>query len=454
MIDISEQETTKEPAVRQQSTARSTHPLLWEVCELGMLLIGFLVILLSLPVRYFYDGTTRFNALLALIQHGIVSNVSYSMVGPFFSLPLYELDRRIPLYGEAYWWQNHYNIFLLAAVFALTYAILRRRMDPVLLRRFFLIILVASMFGNSITFFGGETFTALGFGMGILVALLAWELVGWIAVVLGVVNTPAALVGLILAMLSYIFQKKRLRYCVVVIAAGALICAEAWIRRGSPLNNGYGNQAFSTPFLLGLISILFSFGKGLLFFVPGLLLPVKNAILTGKGEKRQELYTVYKLWLWFVVGLVLVYSSWWAWYGGWFWGPRFFVFASIPASFALAVRLRNPSTSLFANILTLLVLGYSFWVGLDGALFDQFDLSTICKANLEYLCHYNPQDSVLWRPFEVTLSLSRDQEMFLLFSLLVFAYLVTPLLLIIGKQILMYLQDLRHSVFKVNSWGI
>ncbi|MGH2479936.1 MAG: hypothetical protein ACRDHW_09805, partial [Ktedonobacteraceae bacterium] len=406
--DISEKETIETPAVHRDTFEEASFRRLREYFELCLLGAGICAMLIWLPVRYFFDGTARFNALLALIQHGVISPVSYSMVGPLFSLMLWPLDRLFPLFGETNWWQERYNIFLLAAVFALTYVILCRRMDAALLRKFFLIILVGSMFGNNVTFFAGETFTALLVGMGILVALLAWEVIGWFVVVLGVVNTPATLVGLSLVTLNHIIQKKRVRYCLMVIAAGLLIAAESWIRRGNPLNGGYENQTFSTPFLLGLISILFSFGKGILFFAPALLLPVKN-FLKDTGEKFQTLYHAYKLWMLFVVGLVLVYSSWWAWYGGWSWGPRFFLFASIPASFALAVRLRYQSRSIFANLLTLLFLGYSLWVGIDGAIFDQSDLANTCTVHnyaQEYLCHYNPLYSALWRPFEVHSSLT------------------------------------------------
>src|SRR5260370_10761076 len=160
--------------------------------------------------------------------------------------------------------------------------------------------------------------------------------------------------------------------------------AEAWGRRGSPFDNGYKNQLFSTPFLIGLLSILFSFGKGLIFFTPGLLLPIKGSLetiqkqATGNGR---NFYTVYSLWMSFLVGLILVYSSWWAWDGGWFWGPRFFVFACIPASFVLAVRLRTPASSLWPNLLTLFVLALSVWVCIAGAIFDQGNLAATCVVH-------------------------------------------------------------------------
>src|SRR5258708_36519712 len=108
------------------------------------------------------------------------------------------------------------------------------------------------------------------------------------------------------------------------------------------------------------------------------------------------------MWIRFLVGLVVVYSSLWAWYVGWFWGPRFFLFASLPASFALAVRLQRPDTRLLVNLLTIGALALSVWVGIDGTLFDQYPLGNICiihQYSQEYPSHYVPHSIVLCRPF-------------------------------------------------------
>ena len=249
--------------------------------------------------------------------------------------------------------------------------------------------------------------------------------------------------------------------------SGGLIAAEAWIRRGSPLNTGYqsdagsrtlmpysGEPGFSYPIFFGLLSILFSFGKGLFFFAPGLLLPVRNKLLKLQQEIKLDLYAVYTLWISFLVGLVLVYSHWWAWYGGWFWGPRFLLFASIPASFALAVRLQYRDSSLKANLLTLLVLALSVWVGIDGAVFYQKNLS-ICMAqnfSYEFLCHYVPEFSVLWRPFVVTAQLDMKEIAYVVYSVIVFVYLSFPLFASIVKQTIVKTENFKRVYLDLKSW--
>src|SRR5207245_3197355 len=187
-------------------------------------------------------------------------------------------------------------------------------------------------------------------------------------------------------------------HLIAVLVAVLLIMLERWIRRGSPFVSGYENNSFvhtvmpysggpgfNYPMLFGVLSVLFSFGKGLLFFAPGLLLPIGRNETGVSGELRD----VWAYSLWFLAGLVLVYSRWWSWYGGWVWGPRFYLLASVPASLAIAVKLRQPNhlkTSRLVMVLAVITL--SVWVAISGAVFDKDNLH-VCTDNgwaLEFLC--------------------------------------------------------------------
>ena len=137
----------------------------------------------------------------------------------------------------------------------------------------------------------------------------------------------------------------------------------------------------------------------------------------------------YHLWLWFLAGLLVVYAKWWAWYGGWVWGPRFLLFASIPAAFALAVSLGRPAASLGKNLLLLGILALSFWVGVSGAVFGLSGLEDCRPAEYEFLCWYVPEFSVLWRPFVVGFELSGKGAVLLGYGLAVFACLALPIVM-------------------------
>jgi len=425
---------------------------------------GMIALLLFLPSKILGDGVARFQAITDLLERGQLSKMPYSIVGPAFSSPLWFLGK---LYQTSEWWCARYNLIVFVIGLLIIYLLLKDRVDRGLIRKFFLILIVASMFPDNLANYYGEVFTAMLVGVGILAVVTEHRLGGWIAVVLGVVNTPASILGLGFMVLNRIGKNKRLRYVLVVVAAAGLIAAEAWIRRGSPLNTGYQNDAgyrnlmpysgepgFSYPIFFGLLSILFSFGKGLFFFAPGLLLPVRSKLLKLQQEIKLDLYAVYTLWISFMVGLVLVYSHWWAWYGGWFWGPRFLLFASIPASFALAVRLQYRDSSLKANLLTLLVLALSVWVGIDGAVFYQKNLN-ICMAqnfSYEFLCHYVPEFSVLWRPFVVTAQLDMKEIAYVVYSVIVFVYLSFPLFASIVKQTIVKTENFKRVYLDLKSW--
>jgi len=156
-----------------------------------------------------------------------------------------------------------------------------------------------------------------------------------------------------------------------------------------------GRLGFSYPMFFGLLGIFLSFGKGLVWFTPGLFLPVAS-------DSDARVRRIRALLLAFVLGLVLVYSRWWAWYGGLFWGPRFFLIASVPACLVLHTHLvssapRSPRLNVFLAVALVL----SFWVGVNGIAFDLSGMQ-ICSANdyaLETLCHFTPELSPLWHPF-------------------------------------------------------
>jgi hypothetical protein len=372
-------------------------------CETFLLLTGFVVQFLQAPTSISGDGAIRFRALTELLEYGTLSQAKYSLVGPLFSAPFWLLGK-VVLTPEIVC--SRYNLFIFMGGLTAFYWLLRNHLDHGLLRKFLLILLVGSMFTNQLPSYNAEVFTAICVSVGILAAVLKPSLQAWGIIILGAVNTPASVAGLACVVGKRMLDSRKWRYLLALLAALALIAGEAWIRRGSPFTSGYegdkGNQTvmpysglpgFSYPFFFGVLSILFSFGKGLVFFAPGLLLPIKNRLLSLGQEAAQRLYTVYLLWEAFLVGLVIIYAKWWAWYGGWSWGPRFFVFASIPASLALAMRLHRLGGSLPANLLTAAALALSFWVGIDGATFGKQGLGT-CTQNryaLEFLCHYVPE---------------------------------------------------------------
>jgi hypothetical protein len=406
----------------------------WALVDVGIVLL-FMVV----PhwVGSGYDGEARFQALTELLQRRPLSPILYSVVGPLFSTPLYYLGK---LAFNPAWWCSLYNTVLLAGGVITVAWLLRRHFDRRVLRTFCLLMVAGSMFPNQVRNYFGEMFTAILVCIGIAALSVGRSALGWTAMIIGVVNLPATLIGMLLVAVRHVRETRRLRHLSAVAAAVLLIMLEWWIRRGSPFASGYenyvffrtvmpysGGPGFNYPIFFGLLSVLFSFGKGLLFFAPGLMLPITKDDAAGSRAQRE----MWAYSLWFVAGLIVIYSKWWSWYGGWAWGPRFFLFASVPASLAIAVKLQRPGslrTPVLVGLIAIVTL--SVWVAINGAVFDKNNLRA-CTDNswaLEALCWYTPEFSVLWHPFIERSPISFEHGLFIGYCAIVWIHLVAPLL--------------------------
>ncbi|WP_412538980.1 hypothetical protein R8Z50_24380 [Longispora sp. K20-0274] len=374
-----------------------------------LLIVAGLLSLLVTDRHLIGDGARRYDALTQLLTGGGLSTDRYSLLGPLFSAPMWWLGRAA---GDPRVWLSHYNLVLFVVALGLLFALLRRRVDAVLLRRFLLLLVAGSMIAPHVSDFYGETFTAMTVGVGALCAVAvvgprALRLAGWVAMTLGGANTMSTLPALGLVGLRQGARTHRLRYVLPVLVAAAVALAESWARRGDPFDQGYGAERFDFPVVLGVLAILLSFGKGLVFFTPGLLLPARRRLRGLYDPAAVDLWRGHEAWLVLVAGLVVVYGGWWAWNGDLYWGPRFFLLAIFPASLALAAWLTHHDSRPSRNLALLAVLALSLWVGANSTIFEML-LSPTCfplATKQEDFCRYGVLESRLWYPF---LSWPRD----------------------------------------------
>jgi hypothetical protein len=143
--------------------------------------------------------------------------------------------------------------------------------------------------------------------------------------------------------------------CTVPLIVALLVTASYNVLRfGDPLNFGYSDypQGFTTPFLEGAAGLLFHPEKSVILFAP-------IVVLIPFGLVR--LWIRHRTGFWLLTGnLVLTFTiaaKWWAWGGGFMWGPRQLIAAVIPA--VAAVGLWREPKSKFGGILVcaLFVLG-------------------------------------------------------------------------------------------------
>jgi hypothetical protein len=412
-------ETKPQPAARRR---------IWRSrFETALIVVGLLALLLFLPHHVYSDAEVRYQEISTLLQHGALSHSKFSLIGPLFSTPIWFLGALLHLPHNGV---GVYNWCVFTAGVGAIYLLLKDHIDRSLLRTFLLLLIAGSMFPFHLTNYYGEVFTAVCVAVGLIaVQTERLPLLGWALVVMGVANTPATLVALGLVVAIRALQTRRLRSVLPVFAAAALIAAENWLRRGSPFASNY-ESGFGPPFF-GLLSILFSFGKGLIFFIPGLFLPIRRLIERLEPARKRLLASTHTYWIAFVVGLVAVYSGWWAWDGGWYWGPRFFLFASFPASLALALALRHRGTHLIMDLAALLALCLSVWGDVNSAVFGNYELFNLCIGNkYEHYtqCNYLPQYSALWYPLTRPQPLTWLNIAYIAYCLVVFGYLALPLL--------------------------
>jgi len=120
------------------------------------------------------------------------------------------------------------------------------------------------------------------------------------------------------------FRDALLFFCAFAFWIAVVICYN-WLRFGNPLELGYlggtdrdGVHGFNTPLLVGLHGLLFSSGKGLIFFMPATVLLI-FAWRPFARRRPAEAWTIAAV----SVLMLVSYSKWNAWHGDYSWGPRF-----------------------------------------------------------------------------------------------------------------------------------
>jgi hypothetical protein len=400
-----------------------------------LIVLGVVIVFLFTDHHIDGDAFVRFAAIKLFMEDGKLSDTSYSMIGPLFSTPFWLIGKYIK---TPEWWLARYNFFLFIAFLSGIWFRCKKNIDQKVLLYTLLVLISLSLFIPYQKNYMGEMFTAVLCGFGIIL-LSQNKQIGWLPLIIGTVNTPATLIGLGLITFYLILREKRLRYVIYPLLAFILIGIESYIRRGGFFITGYegshgfktilpysGQSDFSYPFVLGILSILFSFGKGIFFFVPGLWLLYDFK----KLKENKSVFELIVLLLLFLGGEILIYSKWWAWYGGFYWGPRFFLISSIPSSLLIANFIRKAKFETFwKNALTFLIVLLSAWIVINGTIFEQRNL-IICVNNnyqFELLCWYVPEFSVLIRPFIVWSPLTFNDVVFTSYIAIVSFCLIIPI---------------------------
>jgi len=429
---------------------------------LFLLLVLGVVGLFLLPFSLGGDGGTRYEFMDTLVHQLRIVPMKYSIIGPLFSLPLWLISLSLKDPSAII---SRYNLLIYAGSIFVLYQWLKNYFDRKFLITFLFILSFASMFPGNLINYYGEVFSAVFLTLGTVGLAIKKDRVGWACLLLAVLNTPALLIPFALVVVYLTWETRQISYLSLIPICIILMMIESYLRTGSVLagfqiylneDHGFktvlpfsGKIGYSYPFVLGVLSILFSFGKGLIFFCPSLILIgwVRKSI-SNPVERKMLI-----LWFLIVLGLILAYASWWAWYGGWYWGPRFFLFASLPASWILARLIHSERKSLSLSLVLPLFMTLALWIGVNGLVF-QLDTLGVCQQHdnaLESLCWYVPEFSPLIRPFITHNALLLKDWLILIIFAGLWLYSMVPL----GIDLFRQLKEVFHanrSLLNFSNW--
>lgn len=404
-----------------------------KIVDLSLILLCLLAIFKMADPAISGDGAVRYKALVNLADAHIPS-IKFSLIQPICSLPIYKLAELLG--AQPAEWVAYFNciVFACLVLFILFYnwgADSETRVTSSML------LLAATMFPHHVHHYYGEVLSACLISMGLL-SIRRNPLISFLSLGFGVANTPAILPAFAIAAIFIFYKTKRIIYLFFICLPIALFLIENLTKYGGLLPMQYMNalergfktvlpysglSGFSYPLLLGVLSILFSFGKGLLWFIPGLLLFGRKDIRQLIRNSAIEIETF----LVFIVAIIFCYAKWWAWYGGNFWGPRFFLVACVPAAILMAhsiVHWRLLSRK--SNMLVVTCFLLSAWGCAQGFIYEQQGLGICCQDNyaIEALCWYVPEFSPLWRQFVTGFNSEHGRQGFYFVSIAILSWLL------------------------------
>lgn len=373
--------------------------------SVALCIAGFVL----LPQTIRGDDAVRVVMLEQMVA-GVKPDTKYSFIQPLVSVPFYAAFDAL-----------HFGVFAvtlipliwLACWSACVWHVLARARSRAFAHHV-VVLSVVSLLAGYVVGFGSDVFGALAVSGGGLVGLLgasrAGRLIGWVVLAIGAANTPVMFVAIALVAIWLVLTRRELRYLLLPAAVFGLMTVEStwvtghlsWTRYSTDVEHGefamlpWGDvSGFGWPLWSGLLAVFFSFGRGLVFYIPQLWNgPSRSKDRVGGAERV--------LWV-ACAGLVPVYATWWAWYGGTGFGPRFFLLVVVPAAMAGASVVTDESRSVARSLVALAALSASLWVAAVGAVFNitttAFDTCASGGGFTNHaLCIYTPEYSGIWAP--------------------------------------------------------
>jgi hypothetical protein len=388
----------------------------------GVAVVGGAALLASLPPHPSGDDGVRRAAAIALAD-GHWPDVKYSLVMPAVAAVPYRVAE---WFGQGDWMLDQLCVLAWVA-WALFVGVRLRSLRGATEGTTIVALATVSMFAAFVTSFNAESLAAMFVSAGLLLVAdprRRWEpAVGAILAALGAAMIPVQVVALGVVGALLLWRRRQWWLIGAATAAALMVIADATKTTGELALGKYGSEEsgfkeilpwgtvsqFGHPVVFGLVAILFSFGRGLLWFQPGLFLFARTPRPDPVTDWRRAL-TI------FTFVMVPIYSAWWAWYGGVTFGPRFFLIGIVPAAVALTERLHDRSIRTRTWLAAAGLVVWTGWVAVSGALFfvtpRAFAVCVADRFRLEPLCWYSAEYSPLLAPLWDDLTADGTQWLF------------------------------------------
>jgi hypothetical protein len=203
-------------------------------------------------------------------------------------------------------------------------------------------------------------------------------------------------------------------FCIPAALCGVAILCLNYLHFHSVLATGYEDQPEGirfTPLLAGLFGLLFSIGRGLIFFSPVLVVGLWGWRPLAEATRSRHRALVWAIAL-AVLAPLLFHAKWQNWAGGWCWGPRhifmihFYLALPVAAWLATAAghvrRIVPPVVLALGMIVQLIGCSQDFF-----AFYDRY----FRVPGQAFLIQYDPEDQEYWsRYFQMHIRRGPDES--------------------------------------------
>ncbi len=382
-------------------------------CLAVVAVLAMFVLLAAMPAMRSADDRLRKEAVFVLADgHG--QFLKYALIMPMLAVVPYRVGRA---FGLGDWTVDHF-VLLVWVPWSLLVGARLARLRDVKFGVGVVTLTTISMFSLFVTGFNAEALALMLVSYGALLAIdgrrLTTRAVGGVLMAIGAACVPVQVLAL--GVVGLVMLRRRNAWFLLASGAAVVITiVDATWTMGHLAVSKYPHEVghfkdllpwgdvanFGYPFVFGLVGILFSFGRGLLWFQPALFVrsvqPATDVVRTWRRA-----LTLY------VVVMIPVYSKWWAWYGGFTFGPRFFLLGVVPAAVIVTERLQTAGGVTRWAVGVLLAL-WNAWVAIAGSVFFLTPVANaLCRAEqfryepaCWYFGEYSPLLGPLWEHWDL-----------------------------------------------------